>query len=107
MLSPEVNITQNNRQTPIHGGSDIFADIFLFFAWKYLHFSNIILNTHTQYGQGIFCHAPTAQAGNPLPQHTLRTIFSRQENLFSASCKRGDFIPPIQHDYSFKNNKIS
>jgi hypothetical protein len=46
MLLTEVNITQNNRQTPILGGSDIFADIFLFFVSEYLHFLDIILHTH-------------------------------------------------------------
>jgi hypothetical protein len=47
MCTVKVNINHDNCQAPIHGGSNAFDYICLFFMCKYLHFSEIILNTHT------------------------------------------------------------
>jgi hypothetical protein len=47
MVLEKVKIKQTDCQTPFSGGGSIIYNLCLLFMCEYLHFSQIMLNTHT------------------------------------------------------------
>jgi hypothetical protein len=68
MFLTKVNSSQNKSQSPIIGVGNTVDNFLLLFVCKYLHFSQIILNTHTH----THTHAHTHTHRASPPTHTLK-----------------------------------